>query len=198
MATPVPILIVGPSGVGKNTIIDRVVPKFAELEFYKTTTSRQQRSPSEDKYHFVDEAEFRRLIETGEMIEWAEVHGNRYGAQRQHIQAVLERGHYPVPVNAIDPVKGVPVYRQLFPGLLAIFIRYESLDELEQRLRRTRPDTSEAEITTRLTTARAEMATLDQYEHVVINREGKLDEAVAEVAQIIARQLGLQRKGEDR
>ncbi|MBI4032374.1 hypothetical protein HY374_01580 [Candidatus Berkelbacteria bacterium] len=195
MVTPVPILIVGPSGVGKNAIIDRILPMFTELESYKTTTSRPKRTPTEDKYHFVSEAAFKRLIETGGMLEWTETHGHRYGVQRAHIQAVLDDGKYPIARNGID-VKGVPAYQQLFPGTLAIFITVESLDQLAQRIRRTRLGTPEMEIATRLATAREEMAALDQFTHVVVNQEGKLDDAVEEVAQIIERELGLQRKGE--
>lgn len=196
MSKPVPILIVGPSGVGKNAIIDRIVPMFAELDFFKTTTSRPKRTPTEDKYHFVSREEFMRLVQSGQMLEWAENHGNLYGAQRRHVQELLDAGKYPVPMSAVDAVKGVPAYTRLFPGTLTIFIRYESLDQLANRLVGTRPEITPEEVQVRLTTAKEEMAVIDQFKHVVTNRQGQLPKTIEEVAQIIEHELGLTRKGE--
>lgn len=188
---PVPILIVGPSGVGKNAVIERLLTLFPDLESYLTTTSRAPR-PSEDKYHFVSHEQFQAMIENREMLEWAETHGNLYGVQRAHIQSVLDRGRYPMARNGID-VKGVPTYQRLFPGTLAIFLTFESLDQLADRIRKTRPETSEEEIATRLETAKQEMEAVGQFAHVVVNREGRLDETVEEVSEIIERELRLER-----
>lgn len=188
---PVPILIVGPSGVGKNAVIERLLTLFSNLEPYLTTTSRAPR-PGEDKYHFVSREQFQWMIERGEILEWAETHGNLYGVQQIHIQSVLDRGKFPIARNGID-VKGVPVYQQLFPGTLAIFLTFESLDQLAERIRTTRPETTEEEIATRLETARQEMEAVGHFEHVVVNREGRLDETVEEVSKIIEAKLGLRR-----
>lgn len=192
MLKPVPILIVGPSGVGKNAIIDRIVPMFPALEFYKTTTSRPRRTPTEDKYHYVTAEEFTQLIEAGAFLEWEEFHHHRYGTQRRHIQEVLDRDHYPVPLSAVD-VRGVVSYKRAFPGTLAIFIAYESLEVLPERIRRTRPMMTEQDIEERLAIAKREMKQKDVCDTVVINREGRLNDAVEAVATIIERKLGLRR-----
>ncbi|MBI2590053.1 guanylate kinase [Candidatus Berkelbacteria bacterium] len=190
MHAPVPILIAGPSGVGKSTIIQAIVDRFPQLALYKTTTTRDRRSSVDDKYYFVSENEFKSLIEAGRMLEWAKVHGHYYGAQKKHIQEILDHGKFPLPENAVD-VQGVRTYRKVFPGLLAIFVAFESLEELPKRIRKTRPEATEEEISTRLASAQREMAAIIEYRHVVINHEGKLDKAIQEVAGIIKKILGI-------
>ncbi len=186
MTAPVPILIVGPSGVGKSTIIGEIAKRYPQLERFQTTTTRPPRDAHDTRYHFVSRDEFERMIADGAFLEWTAVHGNLYGTERSRIEAILERGKYPFPSNAID-VKGVRAYEREFPGVLAIFIAYDSLAELPARIRRTRPEASEDEIARRLATANEEMAEMGHYRHVVHNHEGKLDQAVDEVARIIER-----------
>lgn len=128
------------------------------------------------------------------MLEWEETHGNHYGTQKRHIEEVIESDHYPVPQSAVD-VRGVQSYKKVYPGTLAIFLTFESLDDLPARLRRSRPEASDEEIAIRLETAKREMATVEQFEHVVVNKEGKLDETIEAVARIIERELGLKRHG---
>lgn len=184
MTHPVPILIVGPSGVGKSTIIGEIAKRYSQLEPFKTTTTRPPRHEADDRYHFVSREEFERMRNEGAFLEWTETHGNLYGTERQLIDDILARDKFPFPSNAID-VKGVRAYEQAFPGVLSIFIAYDSLDELPGRIRRTRPEATEEEISRRLETARHEMADMNHYQHVVYNHEGKIDQAVQEVARII-------------
>lgn len=190
MNTPVPILIVGPSGVGKSTIIEQIDALFPQLERFKTTTTRAPRHTADDRYHFVSRDEFEQMVGRDEFLEWTETHGNLYGTERRVIQDILDRGKYPFPSNAID-IKGVEAYRQAFPNLLAIFIAYDSLDQLPDRIRKTRPETTEEEITKRMATAKQEMASIDHFDHVVYNHEGKVDQATCEVAAIITTTLHL-------
>ncbi|MGI6103626.1 MAG: guanylate kinase [Patescibacteria group bacterium] len=186
---PVPILIVGPSGVGKSAVIDRILGRFPSIEAYKTTTTRPPRG-NETKYHFVDRQEFARLIQADELLEWAEVHGNLYGVQRTHIQSIIDRGKWPIALNGID-VQGVVTYRQQYPDLLAIFLAFDSLDQLAERLRTTRPDMSEAGIAVRRATAESEMAAVSDFDHVIVNHYGQLDRTVDRVAALIEQTLGL-------
>lgn len=190
MQQPVPILIVGPSGVGKSTIIDRLLHLYPQLEGFKTTTTRPPRDPQDQRYHFVDRAEFQAMVTDNAFLEWTETHGNLYGTERAAIQTILNHQRFPVPSNAID-VKGVAAYRQAFPELLTIFVSYESLEELPGRLKRTRPDVTDEEIERRMTTAREEMQAVKDFEHVVPNREGHLDETVEQIAHILEQKLGL-------
>jgi len=190
---PVPIIICGPSGVGKNAVIDRILPMFPDLQPFIFTIRRPPR-PGEDKYHYVSEEAFNDLIKEDAFLEWENNHGKLYGTQRRHIEEVLEAGKFPVPVNAVD-YRGALSYAKVWPNTLIIFLTFESLDDLPARLRKTRPEVTDEEITTRLETARTEMAVVDQFEHVVVNREGKLDETVEQVAHIVEEELGLQRQG---
>jgi len=179
-----PILIAGPSGVGKSTIIKDIRKRFPQIEGYKTTTTREPRPGQDDTYHFVSPAEFQRMIAAGEMLEWAKVHNNYYGAQKQHVQKILDQGKYPIPLNAVD-VQGIRAYRRMFPNLLDIFITFESLEELPERIRTTRPNASEEEIATRMASAQEELAAILEYEHVVVNKNGELQETIDKVAGII-------------
>jgi guanylate kinase len=188
---PVPILIAGPSGVGKSTIINRVAEVFPQLETFKTTTTRPPRHNSDDRYHFVSRDEFNLMIKNNEFLEWAEVHGNLYGAERKVVEDILAQGRYPLPINAVDIV-GVRAYKKIFPSLLAIFIAYDSLDELPDRIRRTRPETTEEEIAKRMESAHKEMSVINEFDYVVYNHEGKIDEATNEVVRIITETLDLQ------
>jgi guanylate kinase len=190
MALPVPILIVGPSGVGKSTIIERIALMFPQVERFKTTTTREPRHASDNRYHFVSRDEFKQMVSRDEFLEWTETHGNLYGTERRVLSAILDQGKYPLPSNAID-IKGVEAYKKAFPNLLAIFIAYDSLEKLPERIRKTRPETSEVEIERRLTTAQEEMAATKHFDHIVHNHEGLFDQAVAEVATIITDSLDL-------
>ncbi len=192
MNQPFPILIAGPSGVGKSTIIKAVLERFRELRPFKTTTTRPPRAGGEDRYHFVSPEEFEQLIAEGKMLEWAKVHGNYYGAQKAHVQEILDQGKFPMPVNAVD-VQGVRTYKKLFPNALTIFVTYESLEELPKRIRTTRPEATETEIATRLMSAQQEMAAAGEYEHIIVNREGHLQQTVEEVAGIISTKIQARR-----
>ncbi|MEK7184381.1 MAG: guanylate kinase [Patescibacteria group bacterium] len=188
MNAPVPILIVGPSGVGKSTIIDRIAAIFPQLERLKTTTTRAPRHTCDDRYHFVNRDQFEQMIKHDDFLEWTETHGNLYGTERAVLNDILGRDKYPLPNNAID-IKGVEAYKRAFPDLVAIFIAYDSLEQLPDRIRRTRPGTSEEEIARRMATAKAEMAAINQFDHVVFNHEGSVDQAVSDVAAILTATL---------
>jgi len=191
VSSTVPILIVGPSGVGKSTIIERIALMFPQVERFKTTTTREPRHAGDNRYHFVARTEFEQMINRGEFLEWTETHGNLYGTEQKVLMDILDQGKYPLPSNAID-IKGVEAYKKAFPGLLAIFIAYDSLEQLPERIRRTRPETTEDEIARRMTTAKEEMAAANHFDHIVFNHEGKIDQALTEIATIIADTLQLQ------
>lgn len=187
----VPILIVGPSGVGKSTIIERIALMFPQVERFKTTTTREPRHAGDNRYHFVSRDEFEQMVSRDEFLEWTETHGNLYGTERRVLSAILDQGKYPLPSNAID-IKGVEAYKKAFPNLLAIFIAYDSLEQLPERIRKTRPETTEEEIGKRMATAKEEMAAADHFDHIVFNHEGKIDQAITEIATIISDTLNLE------
>lgn len=188
---PVPILIVGPSGVGKSTIIERIALMFPQVERFKTTTTREPRHAGDNRYNFVSRDEFEQMVRRDEFLEWTETHSNLYGTERHVLIDILDQGKYPLPSNAID-IKGVKAYQLAYPDLLAIFIAYDSLEQLPERIRKTRPETTEEEIDKRMTTAKEEMSVANHFKHIIYNHEGKIDQAITEVAAIITDTLHLQ------
>lgn len=185
---PVPIIIAGPSGVGKSTIIKAIAAQIKEIETYKTITTRQPRASEEDRYIFVDANNFHELIKKGALIEWAEVHGNFYGAAKKDVLEIIDRGNFPMPVNAVD-VQGVATYKKIFPGLVSIFISYGSLSELPARIRATRPDATDEDVQTRLISAQKEMEAARNFDYVVENPEERLDETIEKVRNIIVKKI---------
>ncbi len=172
-------VVSGPSGVGKSTILRQVVAADPELGFAISHTTRAPRDGEVDgrDYHFVDDATFDRMIEADGFVEFAVVHGNRYGTSRAAIESE-GRGDLLIEVD----VQGAEALRSL-PGVITVFITPPSFDDLGARLRRRGRD-EDAAIRGRLEAASGEMEQEGRYDHVVVNRE--LPEAVAEVAGIIA------------
>ena len=185
---PFPVIIAGPSGVGKSTIIRSIITEIPELKPFKTITTRPRRSNQEYRYSFINVDQFQGLIEKGELIEWAEVHGNFYGGLKKDVLEILNLGKFPIPINAVD-VQGVKTYRQAFPNLLSIFISYGSLDELPDRIRATRPDATEEDIRTRMISAQKEMEAAKDFDFVVANPEGQLKQTLAKVRDIIKKRI---------
>lgn len=188
---PTLIIIAGPSGVGKSTILAKILPRFNDVKKLRTITTRPKRTgEGDEQYLFASQKEFEALISSGALIEWTKINNHYYGARKQDIDDMLESKIYPI--AAID-VKGVREYKKTFPDLLAVFVSYESLEELPERLRATRPDASSEEIERRLNTAREEMQAVDEYEFVVVNREGELEKTVEEIEKIIIEKLKIKK-----
>ncbi len=184
-ASPDPLLIVlsGLSGAGKDAVLDGLRKSGLPLEFIVTATTRPRRAEEVDgvHYRFLPVAEFRRLIAAGELMEWAEVYGNYYGVPKAPVRAALAAGR---DVIVKVDVQGAATIKKLAPQALFIFLVPPSLEELEQRLQSRRTESPE-QLALRLETARTEMEKLHIFDHVVVNRFGELDKAVADVAAII-------------
>ncbi len=174
--------IAGPSAVGKSTIIAALLARIPGSARLVTTTSRPPR-PGEVNgrdYFFVTRDEFLGMIARGAFLEYNEVHGNLYGSSREVLAGLLE-GHRIVLAN-LDP-EGVLKARQLLPPeSVIIFVKPGSFEELERRIRKERHgDDAER----RIETTRREMALAPQFEHVVTNAEGRLDDALYEITTIL-------------
>lgn len=183
------LVISGPSGVGKSMIKDAVNAQL-DGQFSVSATTRQPR-PGEthgEDYFFVDRAEFERMRDAGELLEWATVHGQLYGTPRGPVERAVAAGQ--LIILDIDVQGGIQIKRAK-PDALAIFILPPSEPALLDRLRKRATD-SEDEIQRRFANAKEEIAIGKQcgaYEHFVVNEEGKLDEAVAEVMGIVKARL---------
>jgi guanylate kinase len=185
-ASSVPLLIVlsGPSGVGKDAVLDRMKEKGLPFHFVVTATTRPPRGGEKDgvEYHFLSEEEYDRLLAEDGLLEHAEVYGHRYGVPKAQVREALAQGRDVI--LRID-VQGAATIRKLAPEGLFIFLVPASQAELEERLRRRETEDGSA-FRLRMETAGKEMACRDQFDHVVVNEQGKLDEAVERVVAVIA------------
>jgi guanylate kinase len=174
-------VIAGPSGVGKGTVVRRVVDTVPDLFVsVSVTTRRRRRSEREGAdYRFVDDAEFDRMVGAGELLEWAEVFGSRYGTPAEPIRRELASGRDAL--LEID-VQGARQIREAVPDAVLIFLEPPSPDELERRLR-ARGTEDEERLRRRLATAEAELAAKRWFDHVVVNDE--VVRASSQVAAII-------------
>lgn len=184
---PLVMVISAPSGAGKSTICHRVIDHTRssnlferELEFSVSTTTRDPRRSEVDgtDYNFVDDETFESMRETGEFLEYAEVHGEMYGTSRQAVVDAIESKK---DVLLEIDVQGGEQVRQKLPDAVLVFIAPPSLEELERRLK-NRDTESPEEIRERLDVARQELEAADQYDYVVINDE--IDSAVKKVRSI--------------
>lgn len=183
---PCPLLIVlsGPSGVGKTTITQALVRQGWPGHVVVTATTRRPRPGEVDgvHYHFRTAQEFQRMIEVGELLEHAEVHGNWYGVPASPVRAHLARGTDVI--LTIDP-QGARTIRGRTKGAISVFLVPESLDELVERMNQRDTDTAEQRAL-RLLNAEREMAELPSYDYMIVNRQGHLDDAVTTLRAIMA------------
>lgn len=176
-----PIVVSGPSGVGKTVLCRRLIEAHPRLARSISATTRPMRGGETDgtSYLFWTEDRFRSERERGALAEWALVHGHHYGTPRSWLDAKLAAGVSPV-LN-ID-VQGAAQMRGAYPASLLVFILPPSMEELEKRLRGRETD-AEEEIRRRLQTAVTEIARLPEYDHVVVN--DRLETAVAELVAVV-------------
>jgi len=170
------LVVSGPSGSGKSTICKRLIAD-ARVEFSVSATTRAPRAGEVDgrDYRFLDKAEFRREIERGAFIEWAEVHGNLYGTPRAPMERALAAGR--VFLLEIDVQGGAQLKALELPGVY-VFIAPPSLEVLRTRLEQRGTDAPEV-IERRMAKAQEEMRARERYDHVIVNDD--LEETVARV-----------------
>ncbi len=175
------IIVSAPSGAGKTTLVSEVLTRVPNVRPSVSYTSRPPRAGELDgvHYHFVARASFTALIEDGEFLEWAEVHGNFYGTSRRAVETLLAAG---ADVILTIDVQGAAQTRQLFPAAVSVFILPPSYQSMLARLGE-RGANGKADLELRMQNARAEIAHCEHFDYVVINDE--LEPAGAELAAII-------------
>ena len=185
VANPRPVLVVisGPSGVGKDATLQLMKENRYPFYFVVTATTRPRRASEVDgvDYHFVSVGDFAEMIELGELLEYAVVYGDYKGIPKQHVRAALNSG---MDVIMRIDVQGAATLRVLVPNAISIFITAESEDELVRRLRERKTE-SEDDLKMRIVTARKELERANEFDYIVVNREGKLQETVDKVMAII-------------
>ena len=180
---PLLIVLSGPSGAGKDTILSQLKKSGYPIEFITTLTTRPRRAREKDKvsYHFVSVETFKQMIAGNELLEWASVYGNWYGVPREPIKRGLESGRDAL--VKVD-VQGAATIKKILPQAVLICVVPSSLAELSARLRE-RHSESPFDLALRLKTADDEMKQLPLFDYVIVNEQGKLDQAVSAVVAII-------------
>ena len=180
---PLLIIISGPSGVGKDTVLQWMKERGLPFHFVVTTTTRPKRRDEVHgrDYWFVSKEEFARMIEEDELIEYAIVYGDYKGIPKKQVREALASGKDVV--MRID-VQGAETIRKLAPEALLIFITTESEDDLVHRLETRKTETAE-ELKLRIATARKELQRIGAFDYVIINHDFCLDETVGTIRSII-------------
>ncbi|HEX5539912.1 MAG TPA: guanylate kinase [Methylophilaceae bacterium] len=177
-------IITAASGVGKTTLVRALLALDAGIRLSVSYTTRLPR-PGEvegEDYHFVDDAQFLRMLQAGDFLESAEVHGARYGTSKARVDGVLQAGHDLI--LEID-WQGASQIRNLYPQAISIFIMPPSMDALVQRLNNRAKDSAQV-IARRLAVAREEMAHVREFDYVTINDEFEV--ALADLQAIVRTQ----------
>jgi len=182
-AQPLLVVLSGPSGVGKDSILMRMRDIGFPFHFVVTATSRAMRPGERDgyDYHFVGKERFEEMIAHEELLEWAEVYGHYKGIPKSEVRQALQSGRDVI--LRID-VQGAATIKRLAPAAVFIFVAPGSFDELRYRLQLRRTESLD-QMERRLEMAQREMDALDQFDYVVINREDHLDDAVGQIRAII-------------
>ena len=182
---PRPVLVVlsGPSGVGKDSIICGLKKSNYPFHFVVTATTRPRRPAEVDgvDYYFVSVGEFAEMIENEELLEYAVVYGDYQGIPKKHVREALLSGQDVV--MRID-VQGAATIRALVPSAVTIFLTAESEEKLVRRLLQRKTEEAD-QLKMRVVTARRELRRFTEFDYIVINREEQLETAVQEVLSII-------------
>lgn len=180
------IILIGPSGSGKNTLLKHVRETFPEIHFSPSYSSRSEMRPGEsqgDPYYFVSTEEFEEMIEDGDFLEWAEYSGNYYGTARENVIPYLEKGEYVIKEMEIQGVRSVRS-KLSSDNLHTIFIDAGDWGDLKNRITR-RADMNPEDLEKRHERFKKEMEFRLEADTVIENKDGKLEEAKQSIEEVI-------------
>lgn len=180
---PLLVVISGPSGVGKDTVIQRMKERELPFHFVVTATTRPARAGEVHgvDYFFLSSDEFARMIEADEMLEYAIVYNDYKGIPKEQVRQALASGKDVL--MRID-VQGAATIREISPEAVLVFLTTQNETELVNRLKARKSETPEG-LNLRIATARKELKRIKEFDYVVVNRDDKLDETVDKILAII-------------
>jgi guanylate kinase len=176
-------VVSGPSGAGKDTLVEALRENRPTLHYSVSATTRPPRTEERDgeQYFFVSQAEFERMREEGELLEWREYNGNLYGTPRDYIGRSLTEGYDVI----IKPeVNGALAIKASYPDAVLIFLVPDRFSNLRERLLARRTETNE-EIARRLEIAQQEMKFIRRFDYIVVNAQDRPQEAVRDLKAIL-------------
>lgn len=174
-------VISGPSGSGKTTIVRKVVEQVSDIDFAVSCTTRSRREGENEgiDYRYITREQFERMIENDEFVEWAEVYGNLYGTPVSDIVNATNEGK---DILLDIDVQGASAVGKNYKNCVSVFIVPATMEELKDRLLK-RKNESDINLDTRLNTARKEVAHIDNYDYIIINKD--IEESVKSLTSII-------------
>jgi guanylate kinase len=184
------IIISGPSGAGKTVIVEALLKKFAQIEFVRGTTTRPQtkRKGGDTALIFVSPAQFRAIRKRGGFLETARVRKHLFGTSRAAVSKIVRKKH--VPLLVLDVKGHADIQRLGDYRVCSVFVTAESIAILKKRILLRQPDIAREQLALRLSEARKELRRKGEYDVVLVNRQGKLKDALREVSAWVDKCLG--------
>lgn len=176
-------IITGPSGVGKTSVAMELLRLRPNIKKVITCTTRPIREGEVDgvSYHFLDRKTMQELVDSGAMFEWDEHYGNLYGSRRSDVDALMAAGN---DVLFVVDVAGAKTIKEANPHAVLLFIEAESVDELLSRIAK-RDKGATTGLEERKAAIEREMVFASTADHRIINREGKLEETIAQINELM-------------
>jgi len=180
---PLLIVLSGPSGVGKDAVLDGIKRRGYPLHYAVTATTRPRRKRETNgvDYHFVSKVEFEKMIEKSELLEWANVYGNLYGVPKSELQQAMDKGR---DVIVKVDIQGAATIKKTVPQAVFIFLAPPSLEDLEKRLKQRKTESS-IDLEVRMKAAEKEMNSLSMFDYVVVNHKDGIEQAISQIESII-------------
>jgi guanylate kinase len=181
--SPIVLVLSGPSGAGKDAVLNVMKTRSLPVSFIITNTTRPMRPGEADgvHYHFVSKQEFKNLMETHELLEYAEVYGNYYGVPKLPVRQALAEGKDVI--IKVD-VQGAMAIKKALSDTVLIFLMPPSLDELAKRLNGRRTESAK-DLQVRIETARFEIDQLPMFDYCVMSYPNRIQQAIADIDAVI-------------
>ncbi|HTU81931.1 MAG TPA: guanylate kinase [Candidatus Acidoferrales bacterium] len=176
-------VVSGPSGAGKDTLVEAVLARMPRLRYSISATTRPPRDGEieGEHYFFLSREEFERRVRNGELLEWREYGGNLYGTPRDYIQQSIAQGY---DVIMKPEVNGARAVKERYPDAVLVFLVPDRFSHLRERLLARRTETNE-EIARRLEIAQQEMTHIRSFDYIVVNEQGRPEQAVLDLQAIL-------------